>query len=172
MYTASCWGAWSSVSGARALGRGELAGLSAARYVVAKMLSRSDSWGRSTDDFHRLFSWATGAVCERPVWDRRFRVTGGRSAAAAAAAAVGVEGPWGLWGLWGAWGGEAFAWAFGWGDMGPTLVRPWLRRSLGSVAEWVAESAAWAPGRLARMGNGVVERGGDNGGWPAGAGAQ
>lgn len=44
------------VSGVRALGRGELPGLSAARYVVANMLSRSDSWGRSTDDFHRLFS--------------------------------------------------------------------------------------------------------------------
>jgi len=37
----------------RAAARGEEIGLSEARYVVAKMLSRSSSWGRSIDDFHR-----------------------------------------------------------------------------------------------------------------------
>jgi len=94
------------------------------------MLSRSDSWGRSTDDFHRLLSWAMGGVCERPVGDRRRRVTG-----------------------WGSAAGEAIAWAFGWGDIGPTLVRPWLGCSADWVAGWEAGGAAWALRRLARMGS-------------------
>lgn len=97
--------------------------------MVAKILSRSDSWGRSTDDFHRLLSGAMGGVCERAVGDRRWRVTGWRSAA-----------------------GAVFAWAFGWADMGSTLVRPWLGRSTGWVAELSADGAAGALGRVARMG--------------------
>lgn len=50
---------------------GEEAGLSEARYVVANMLSRSDSWGRSTEGAHRGFN-ARGAVLERPAWERDF----------------------------------------------------------------------------------------------------
>lgn len=107
------------------LGWGEDAGLSEARYVVAKMLSRSDSWGRSTDDFQRLLSWVMGAVLERPVWERLWRFTASRSD-------VGVVGAWsgcsGAFDLTDA-AGEAFPWAFGWGDMGSTLVRSSLPRS-------------------------------------------
>lgn len=51
---------------------GDDAGLSEARYVVAKMLSRSDSCGRSRvdDDAGQNCSGARGAVLERPVWLR------------------------------------------------------------------------------------------------------
>jgi hypothetical protein len=63
---------WSGASlvvcAVRALVRGEEIGLSDAKYVVANMLSRSSSWGRSIEDFQRvLLSWAIGAVRERPV---------------------------------------------------------------------------------------------------------
>jgi hypothetical protein len=57
---------------------GEDVGLSEARYVVAKMLSRSDSCGRSrVDDDAEDHSWsgASGAVLERPVWERLLGVT-------------------------------------------------------------------------------------------------
>lgn len=79
--------------------------------------------------------------------ERCLRVTGSRSA-------VGVDGPWAgcssAFDLTGA-VGEAFRWAFGWDDMGPTLVRPWIRRSRGCVAECVADIAGRALGTLARM---------------------
>ena len=48
-----CSGASSVFPGLWAVARGDETGLSDARYVVAKMLSRSDSCGRSTDDFQR-----------------------------------------------------------------------------------------------------------------------
>jgi hypothetical protein len=55
--------------------RREEVGLSEGRYVVAKMLSRSESWARSTIGFHR--GWAArGAVLERPVCERVLGVTG------------------------------------------------------------------------------------------------
>ena len=141
-----CWMASLSVSIERALVRGEDAGLSDARYVVANILSRSDSCGRSTDDFQRLLSWDKGAVLERPAWERLLRVTASRSEES-------VERPW----LWpGAFDltdaeGEVFVWAFGWGDMGSTLVRPASGRSSRCVADCVADIAGRALGGLARM---------------------
>jgi hypothetical protein len=63
-----CSGASSAGGSRRALVRGDDVGVSATRYVVAKMLSRSDSCGRSVDDFHSaLLSGPVGAVLERPV---------------------------------------------------------------------------------------------------------
>jgi hypothetical protein len=71
-----CSGASSLGGGRRALVCGEDAGVSATRYVVAKMLSLSESCGRSVDDFHSaLLSGAVGAVLERPVCARDFGVT-------------------------------------------------------------------------------------------------
>jgi hypothetical protein len=46
--------------------------------VVAKMLSRSDSWGRSAEDVQRC-SNARGVVLERPVWERLLGVTSAAS---------------------------------------------------------------------------------------------
>ncbi len=51
-----CSVASSPFSNLWAVVRGEETGLSDARYVVANMLSRSDSCGRSIDDFQRWFS--------------------------------------------------------------------------------------------------------------------
>lgn len=73
-----CSGASSFVSVVAAvLGRGDDMGLSDARYVVEKMLSRSSSWGRSNDDCQRLSLGAIGAVLERPVWESLRGVTAG-----------------------------------------------------------------------------------------------
>ena len=74
-----CSGAssFASVVGAAALVRGEEMGLSDARYVVEKMLSRSSSWGRSNDDCQRLSFGAIGAVLERPVCESFRGVTAG-----------------------------------------------------------------------------------------------
>lgn len=66
-----------SVVGAAALARGDEMGLSDARYVVEKMLSRSSSCGRSNDDCHKLSLWAIGAVLERPVCESLQGVTVG-----------------------------------------------------------------------------------------------
>jgi len=108
--------------------------------VVAKILSRSSSWGRSIDDFHRWFSCTMGAVRERPVWARLFGVTASRSG-------WGVGASFGEFNLTDA-GGEVFAWASGVGDMGSTLIRP----SGGHlVAGWVADMARRALTTLARM---------------------
>ena len=88
--------------------------------MVAKMLSRSDSWGRSIVGFHACSS-ASGAVLERPVWERLFGVT----------SATPGEGGWET-----AWpgccdafdlteaAGEAIFGAFECGDMESTLVNP------------------------------------------------
>lgn len=142
-----CWEASWFVGIECALARGEEAGLSEARYVVAKMLSRSDSCGRSTDDFQSRSSGAIGAVLERPACERLLGVT-------ASWAKEGVDDPWPGW--CGAFdltdaGGEAVPWASGCGDMGSTLVRPSLRRSRGCVAEPVAEDAGRALATVARM---------------------
>lgn len=136
-----CSGASLVLSTVRALVRGDEIGLSEARYVVANMLSRSSSWGRSIDDFQRLFSWTTGAVRERPVCERLFGVRASRSAAAESGAS------WLALDLTDA-GGEVFPWASGWGDMGSTLIRPCVRHL---VAEWVADIAGRALRRLARI---------------------
>jgi hypothetical protein len=132
----------------RALVRGEEMGLSECRFVVAKMLSRSSSWGRSIDDFQRLLSWTMGAVRERPVWESVLGVT-------CSCSGSGVRTPWLALDLTDA-GGEVFPWASGWGDMGSTLIRP-LGRHL--VAGWVADIAGWALTTLARMRS--FGRGGD-----------
>jgi hypothetical protein len=142
-------GASSSESIWRALVRGEDVGVSDTRYVVAKMLSLSDSCGRSTDGFHSVLSWpfAFGAVLERPACARFFGVTsswlGGESGE-----------PWpgcgGVLDLTDA-GGEVFPWASDCCDMGPTLVRPSRRRLSESVAGRVADAAGRAPGTVARM---------------------
>jgi hypothetical protein len=139
---ALCLRASSSVSIGGALVRGDEVGLSATRYVVAKMLSLSDSCGRSTDDFHRLLSCVRGAVLERPVCARVFGVTAPRSAACCEAPWLGCSG--GVCALTDA-GGEAFPWVSGWFDMGSTLVRPSRRRACESVAG-VADNTGWAPG--------------------------
>lgn len=112
------------------------------------MLSRSDSWGRSMDDFQRLFSGSMGAVLERPVWERVFGVTSGRSAADEGSPWLGCGRAFDLTDA----GGEVFPWAFGWGDMGSTtLVRPSLEGSWRSVAERLADIAGRAVETLARM---------------------
>jgi hypothetical protein len=105
------------------------------------MLSRSSSWGRSSDDCHRLFSGAMGAVLERPVWESFLGVTTGWSG----------EARWGspLLGRCGAFdltdaGGEVFLWASEWGDMGVTLVRLAVRHSSVGVADRVADIAGRA----------------------------
>lgn len=138
----------------RALVRGEDVGLSAARYVVAKMLSLSESCGRSIDDLQRVLSWTFGVVLERPVCASVFGVTASCSAAA-------WEAPWlgrgGVFDLTDA-GGEVFLWASDCCDMGPTLVRPSERRPCESVAGRLADIAV-APGTMARMR--VVGRGGN-----------
>jgi hypothetical protein len=59
------------------LARGDEMGLSDARYVVEKMLSRSSSCGRSNDDCHRLSLGAIGAVLDRPVCESLRGVTAG-----------------------------------------------------------------------------------------------
>jgi hypothetical protein len=143
-----CSGASSAGASRRALVRGEDVGVSATRYVVAKMLSLSESCGRSVDDFHSaLLSGAMGAVLERPVCASVFGVT-------AACPAAGVGGPWlgpgGVLDLTDA-GGEVFPWASDCCDMGPTLVKPSRRRPCESVAGCVADNAGWAPGTVARV---------------------
>lgn len=143
-----CSGASLAESTLRALARGEEMGLSETRYVVAKMLSRSSSWGRSIDDFQRLLSLTMGAVRERPVCARLLGVTWSCSAS-------GVGSPWLAVDLTDA-GGEVFPWASGWGDMGSTLIRPSGRHL---VAGWVADIAGRALRTLARMRS--FGRGGD-----------
>jgi hypothetical protein len=113
--------------------------------VVAKMLSRSDSWGRSIDDFQRLFSWLMGAVRERPVCERLLGVTASCSpggAGAGVGAGVGVGASWLASDLTDA-GGEVFPWASGWGDMGATSIRL-------TVRDLVAGSMANIAGRVLR----------------------
>jgi hypothetical protein len=106
--------------------------------VVAKMLSRSDSWGRSIEDFQRLlFSWLIGAVCERPVCERLLGVT-----ASCSPGGAGVGASWLASDLTDA-GGEVFPWASGWGDMGATSIRL-------TVGDLVAESLANIAGRVLR----------------------
>lgn len=148
-----CWGASSSVTSWCALERGEDVGVSATRYVVAKMLSLSESCGRSTDDFHKALSWALGVVLERPVCARDF---GGGSRCSWRAWAGDVGEPWaecgGVLALTDA-GGEVFPLASNCCDMGPTLVRPSRGRRPAGVAGRVAERAARAPGTAARMGS-------------------
>lgn len=133
-------------------------GLSDARYVVEKMLSRSSSCGRSNEDCHRLFSGAIGAVLERPVCES-FRgvtaVSAGPLGESFEGEAVGV--PWLGPGLCGAFdltdaGGEVFPWASKCGDMGVTLVRLAMRHSSVGVADRVADIAgrAWRDSRRAR----------------------
>jgi hypothetical protein len=151
-----CSGASLAESTVRALARGEEMGLSETRYVVAKMLSRSSSWGRSIDDFQSLFSRAMGAVRERPVCERLLGVTGSCSASDSGAAWLAVD-------LTDA-GGEVFAWASGWGDMGSTLIRPCEGHL---VAGWVADIAGWALRTLARMRS--LGRDGDTAEGPTGA---
>jgi hypothetical protein len=112
--------------------------------VVAKILSRSDNWGRWTDGVHR-WSRASGAVLERPVWARLFGVGG---------ASVGADGekragPWP--GVWGAFelsdaGGDERLGAFEGCDMESTLVKP--RKSTFGCA-WV-ECLADIAGKAAR----------------------
>ena len=120
----------------RALVRGEEMGLSDARYVVAKILSRSSSWGRSIDDFQRLLlSWAIGAVRERPVCERLFGVT-----ASCSATEEGVRASWLAFDLTDA-GGEVVAWASCWGDMGSTSIRPSVRHRVAESSESMAEIA-------------------------------
>jgi hypothetical protein len=88
------------------------------------MLSRSDSWGRSTDDVQSAGSGAMGAVLERPTWARRVGVTSDESGESGEAE---WQAPWpgsqGVLDLTEA-GGEVFVWASKSGDMGSTLVRP------------------------------------------------
>jgi hypothetical protein len=142
-----CSGASSSGCSWRALVRGEDVGLSAARYVVAKMLSLSESWGRSMDDFHRVLSCTFGAVLDRPVCASVFGVTASWSDSGWAEPWPGCSGVLDLTDA----GGEVFAWASVCCDMGPTLVRPSRRRAGDGVAGCVAESAA-TPGTVgARM---------------------
>jgi hypothetical protein len=121
--------------------RGEDTGLSEARYVVEKMLSRSSSCGRSSDDCQSVFSGAIGAVLERPVCESFLGVTVGSSCGERCAA------PW--LGLCGAFdltdaGGEVFVWASECGDMGPTLVRLAVRHSTVGVGDRVADIAGRA----------------------------
>lgn len=149
--------ALSSMWRVRAGERGDDAGLSEPRYVVAKMLSRSDSCGRSTKDVHRC-SMASGAVLERPVCER---LLGGSSARG------GTEGwapPWpgacGAFDLTNA-GGDGRLGAGEGCDMESTLVKPrkgtfgcaWVSvwqilpegsrtRSLGGCAVALRETAA------------------------------
>jgi hypothetical protein len=142
----ACSGAWSLGCSWRELVRGEDVGLSAARYVVAKMLSLSESCGRSMDDFHKVLSCTIGAVLERPVCARVFGVTAPWSDS-------GWQGPWpgsgGVLDLTDA-GSEVFPGASNCCDMGPTLVKPSRRRACESVAGCLADIAG-TPGTEARM---------------------
>lgn len=130
-------GASSFTSVGRVLVRGEDVGLSGARYVVAKMLSLSESCGRSIEDFQRMSPCAFGVVLERPVCARVFGVT------ASCCASDGLDAPWlpagaepgagGVFDLTDA-GGEVFPWASDCCDMGSTLVKPSRRRPSEGVA--------------------------------------
>lgn len=150
-------GASSFRSAGCAVGRGEDVGLSAARYVVAKMLSLSDSWGRSTDDFQSVSPWALGVVLERPVCARVFGVT------ASCCLGEGLEAPWslaepgtgGVFDLTDA-GGEVYPWASDCCDMGSTLVRPSRGRPLEGVSERVVAARmgyVWRGGKAQRRAN-------------------
>lgn len=152
-------GASSVGSTGGAVVRGDEVGLSAARYVVAKILSRSESCGRSIDDFHSVSPCAFGVVLERPVCASDFGVT------AWCFSGKGVGTPWslaepetgGVFDLTDA-GGEVFPCASDCCDMGSTLVKP----SRGRPSEGVA-------GRVvaARMGSfGAAEK---HSGGPTGA---
>jgi hypothetical protein len=141
----------------RALVRGEDVGLSAARYVVAKMLSRSESWGRSTDDFQSVSPCAFGAVLERPVCASVFGVT-------ASCCSSGANVPWPASGAGGVFdltdaGGEVFAWASGSCDMGSTLVQPSRRRSRESVEECLVAARVGIVGAAAGRHSGTPDRG-------------
>jgi hypothetical protein len=142
--------AFSFVYRVRAGERGDDAGLSEPRYVVAKMLSRSDSCGWSTEGVHRC-SMASGAVLERPVCER---LLGGSSARAGA---EGWAPPWpgvcGAFDLTDA-GGDGRLGAGEGCDMESTLVKP-RRGTFGcawvSVWQILPEAAREAAGTRTRL---------------------
>jgi hypothetical protein len=146
MLDRACSGASSLACSWRELVRGEDVGLSAARYVVAKMLSLSESCGRSMDDFHRMLSCAMGAVLERPVCARVFGVTAPWSDSGWEEAWPGSGGVLDLTDA----GGEVFPGASNCCDMGPTLVKPSRGRPCEGVAGCLADIAG-TPGTEARM---------------------
>jgi hypothetical protein len=91
------------------------------------MLSRSESWGSAAETF-QTGSTPSGAVFERPVWERLFGVTFSRGSGEGWR----VGAPW--CGLRVAFDltdgvGEVFFGAFEGGDMESTLVRPSRRPS-------------------------------------------
>lgn len=114
------------------------------------MLSRSDSWGWSTDGVHRWFR-SRGAVLERPDCERRLGVTSSRAGDEVCSAS-----PWpgdcGTLELTGA-GGEARLDACKGGDMETTLVNPQRGLGNGCVAACLADN-----------GNGRESDGGHQGG--------
>jgi hypothetical protein len=107
--------------------------------VVAKILSRSESWGRSTVDDVQSWSAPRGAVLERPVFERPL---GTRSADSEGRA----------WGLPSSPGGceafdltgvegEVLFGAFAGCDMGATLVRPLEGGVCGRMADMARRAA-------------------------------
>jgi hypothetical protein len=101
--------------------------------VVAKMLSRSESWARSPARGQGAGSGAMGAVLERAACEGRVGVTSkpGESGESEAEGDAGGQAPLraslGAVDLTDA-GGEVFEWASRSGDMGSTLVKPSKRR--------------------------------------------